>query len=293
MHTDLVYDIGMHNGDDTAYYLHRGYRVVAVEADASLVEQARRRFVDEIAQGRLTLLNVAIADHEGTARFFVCDDAREWNSLNDSWASRAQSARAVEVACTRLAMILREHGVPHYLKIDIEGCENYCLDDLHPDGLPTFLSVELSDLQTLIRIYGLGYDGFKCVDQASKRSLPFPPARTTLKQTVKRRLANYPRVRELLRRARRASGRASGRARAQATAHEVHAPSAPAPPGHGWRFSLHSSGPFGDDIGGPWLDVEQAAAVWASEWSRRGYPPPGLARRDLWIDLHATRRAVA
>ena len=29
---DLIYDVGMNNGDDTAYYLHKGFRVVAVEA---------------------------------------------------------------------------------------------------------------------------------------------------------------------------------------------------------------------------------------------------------------------
>ena len=30
---DLTYDVVMHNGDDTAYYLYKGYRVVAVDAD--------------------------------------------------------------------------------------------------------------------------------------------------------------------------------------------------------------------------------------------------------------------
>ncbi len=27
---DLIYDVGMHDGEDTAYYLARGYRVVAI-----------------------------------------------------------------------------------------------------------------------------------------------------------------------------------------------------------------------------------------------------------------------
>jgi len=44
--SDLVFDIGMHNGDDTAYYLARGYRVVAVEANPSMcaTAQANSRF---------------------------------------------------------------------------------------------------------------------------------------------------------------------------------------------------------------------------------------------------------
>jgi hypothetical protein len=54
---DLIYDIGMHNGNDTAYYLFRGFRVVGVEANPLLVEQVRERFAAEIASNRLTVLN--------------------------------------------------------------------------------------------------------------------------------------------------------------------------------------------------------------------------------------------
>jgi len=34
---DLVYDVGMNNGDDTAYYLSLGFRVIAIEANPELV----------------------------------------------------------------------------------------------------------------------------------------------------------------------------------------------------------------------------------------------------------------
>jgi hypothetical protein len=41
---NLVLDVGMHNGDDTAYYLASGYDVVAVEANPTLCASARDRF---------------------------------------------------------------------------------------------------------------------------------------------------------------------------------------------------------------------------------------------------------
>jgi 16S rRNA A1518/A1519 N6-dimethyltransferase RsmA/KsgA/DIM1 with predicted DNA glycosylase/AP lyase activity len=44
VHQDLIYDVGMNNGDDTAYYLRRGFRVVAIEADTRLVRCAAERF---------------------------------------------------------------------------------------------------------------------------------------------------------------------------------------------------------------------------------------------------------
>ncbi len=39
----LVFDAGMNNGDDTAYYLFRGFDVVAIEANPALCARARRR----------------------------------------------------------------------------------------------------------------------------------------------------------------------------------------------------------------------------------------------------------
>jgi hypothetical protein len=54
---DLVYDVGMNNGDDTAYYLSLGFRTVAIEANPELVKYAKARFAREIASGRLIILN--------------------------------------------------------------------------------------------------------------------------------------------------------------------------------------------------------------------------------------------
>jgi hypothetical protein len=47
----------MNNGDDTAYYLSRGFRTVAIEANPELVKYAKARFAREIASGRLIILN--------------------------------------------------------------------------------------------------------------------------------------------------------------------------------------------------------------------------------------------
>src|SRR5213594_2634641 len=58
---DLIYDVGVNNGDDTAHYLMKGFRVLGVDADPILMAPLQERFAVEIAQGRLTLLNVALA----------------------------------------------------------------------------------------------------------------------------------------------------------------------------------------------------------------------------------------
>ena len=113
MEKDLIYDVGLHNGDDTAYYLSKGYRVVAIEADPALVEQAHARFDKEIKRGRLTLLNVAIGPQEGMAHFWVCDEWSEWNSFDKAVASRmGKKHHTINVYCRQFRTSFENMGSP-------------------------------------------------------------------------------------------------------------------------------------------------------------------------------------
>jgi hypothetical protein len=76
---DLVYDVGMHNGDDTAFYLHQGFRVLAIDANPRAVDAAKRRFRSELTSGRLTILNVGTAETAGTGTFWICEGVSEWS----------------------------------------------------------------------------------------------------------------------------------------------------------------------------------------------------------------------
>ena len=69
--SDLIIDLGMNNGDDTEFYLKRARRVVAVEANPALCEQARERFRDELASGRLEILNLGIWSEYDHKPFYV------------------------------------------------------------------------------------------------------------------------------------------------------------------------------------------------------------------------------
>ena len=40
----VIFDLGMNNGDDTAFYLNWGFNVVALEANPALCERAQKRF---------------------------------------------------------------------------------------------------------------------------------------------------------------------------------------------------------------------------------------------------------
>jgi FkbM family methyltransferase len=140
----LIYDVGLHDAADTAYYLRNGYRVVAIDANPGLVEAAATRFGREVAEGRFIPLNVGIAEGEGTKTFWVSDARTEWSSFDTAIAGRLGPPRGVEVPLRSFESILAEHGVPLYCKIDIEGNDHLCLAGMRPDFRPAFVSVEIT-----------------------------------------------------------------------------------------------------------------------------------------------------
>ena len=142
---DLIFDVGADTGDDTAYYLFKGYRVVAVEPNPLSAAGLRERFSKEIAAGRLILLELAIATTEGTADFWICDDLPAWSSLDRQMASKNRSRHhSVSVPTCPFGDLLERFGVPFYCKIDIEGADKTCLDDMSPGTKPPFVSVEMA-----------------------------------------------------------------------------------------------------------------------------------------------------
>jgi hypothetical protein len=86
----------MHDGSDTAYYLHRGFRVLAIEANPLLVEAACTRFKTEIGSERLTVINTAIHSEPGEATFWL-SEMSECSSFISEAATRYTTAKPVVV----------------------------------------------------------------------------------------------------------------------------------------------------------------------------------------------------
>ncbi|MCP5972487.1 hypothetical protein NL361_26990, partial [Klebsiella pneumoniae] len=83
------------------------------------VEGLRRRFAAEVADGRLTVVDCAVAAEPGRAEFYLSDKEHVWHSLERRFAEQGGSGcRAIEVECRTFGSILSEYGVPYYLKID-------------------------------------------------------------------------------------------------------------------------------------------------------------------------------
>jgi FkbM family methyltransferase len=282
MRDDLIYDVGLFDGEDAAYYLFRGYTVVAIDANPVMIERARRRFAEEISAGRLTLLNVGVAREPGSLTFWV-SDLPEWSSFDRAIASRDGTGhRAVEVPTRRFDQILAEHGVPMYLKVDIEGHDRLCIEGLSERALPRYVSVEsecvgdsavLSDEESLSMLGLLkekGYSRFKLVAQHNLRSVSSTSRGGRLVSRV-------------------VYSAARGRLRVPVlagVARRVIDPVRHA--GVTYSFHVGSTGPWGEDIRGGWMTFEHARSVYLSE--RRAYFKGANSKAyGFWYDWHATR----
>ncbi|MFN0011088.1 MAG: FkbM family methyltransferase [Phycisphaerales bacterium] len=299
---NLVYDVGMHNGDDTAYYLARGYRVVAIEADPTLADDGRKRFADALAAKRLTIVNCAVGPENTKATFWICPSHRHWNSfIKESAGRNGLEHYPLEVSIRRFADVMAEYGVPLYLKIDIEGHDHHCLAGINPADPPRYVSWELSDAGEIYKMRERGYNAFKCISQST--FTPFKPGRTRGSQSLplrnvlrKRALQTLMAVPGAMAAAKAVKRTLNGEPSA-AGATPGDSPAGEARtlirsiqwPGGVWDFYFASSGPFGPDLGGEWKSADEVVYEYLDYWvnlKKRSTGDQG-AWGD-WFDIHAT-----
>ncbi|MDW7772684.1 MAG: FkbM family methyltransferase [Desulfobulbaceae bacterium] len=184
---DLVFDVGMHQGEDTVYYLKRGFRVVGFDANPELIRENREKFAGEIDRNELVIVEGAIIDDPGIekVKFYVNEDSSVWGTVHADFAARNEklgtSSKVVEVKAIDFASCLTEYGIPYYMKIDIEGADLCCLRTLDNfQHKPPYISIESNKvnfadlLQEIELLANLGYTDFKAVQQADVPKMKVP-----------------------------------------------------------------------------------------------------------------------
>lgn len=166
----LVYDIGLYDGSDTAYYLDEGHQVVAVEANPNMVERARARFPDQLAQGQLTLVHRALCAEPGQElELVVSGEDPGSSSVFAERVARRHPIGSHRVSGTTLPELFAEHGRPDFLKIDVEGADRHAILPLTSETRPQWLSFEMGDdwEELLEHLASIGFTRFKAINQCN------------------------------------------------------------------------------------------------------------------------------
>jgi FkbM family methyltransferase len=126
---DLAFDIGAHVGDRVRTWLQLGARVVAVEPQPSMLRVLRRLYGE---RRQVAIEPVAVGSKVGKATLHVSSATPTVSTLSSAWIQRVQedvrfqSTRwdeTVEVEVTTLEQLIAQHGVPRFIKVDVEGLE--------------------------------------------------------------------------------------------------------------------------------------------------------------------------
>lgn len=169
MPKQLVFDIGMHIGQDTVNYLKEGFRVVAVEANPLLAAQNSEKFKKYIDDGSLIILNVGISEKEGILPFYINKKTSEWSSFSFDLGTRNNTPYEVKnIPCVTTASLFEKYGFPHYLKVDIEGYDYLCINDLpvvNPPNCVKYVSCEATEVSLIDTLHQKGYTKFKLLHQ--------------------------------------------------------------------------------------------------------------------------------
>jgi FkbM family methyltransferase len=132
----LCFDVGANLGARTRAFLSLGCRVIAVEPQQSCIRALERQFGGD---SRVKIVKAALGSKTGSAMLHVSPD-HVLSSLSERFvestsrsgrfaASRWDKSESVEM--TTLDSLIEEHGMPEFIKIDVEGFESEVLSGLH------------------------------------------------------------------------------------------------------------------------------------------------------------------
>jgi FkbM family methyltransferase len=167
---ELVFDVGAHVGDRVASFRRLGARIVAVEPQPALVR------VLKLLYGRsadVAIEAVAVGRTIGATSMMINADNPTVSTASPDFVSAARDAQGWEtqrwtqsmsVQVTTLDALIGRHGLPVFIKIDVEGFEEEALQGL--SRAVRALSFEFTTIQRDValacieRCVALGYVRF-------------------------------------------------------------------------------------------------------------------------------------
>ena len=166
---DLVFDVGAHVGDRVASFRRLGARVVAVEPQRAMARTLRLLYGRD---SRVTIEGVAVGRRPGRARMLINSENPTVSSISPAFVKAAQGApgwesqrwgELADVDVTTLDMLIARHGVPAFVKLDVEGFEAEALLGL--SHVVCALSFEFTTIQPDVALACIE----RCVDMGYGR----------------------------------------------------------------------------------------------------------------------------
>jgi len=124
---DLVFDIGANVGQRSEVFSSLAKKVVALEPQPFCLQHLKSRFM---FTNKVFIEPYAVDSKEGTATLHL-SDSHTISSMSDKFISTVGTSifknnnwdNKIEVKTTTLDLLIAKHGLPSFIKIDVEGFE--------------------------------------------------------------------------------------------------------------------------------------------------------------------------
>ena len=145
---DLVFDVGANVGSRSKLFLNLGAKVIAFEPQPELCEHLTQHLRNHT---RFTLMPIGLGLNTSVVKLRI-SDAHVLSSMSERWINATKnSGRFIEynwdtkinVDISTLDLEIARHGVPTYVKIDVEGYELEVLKGLSKPI--NFISIEFTE----------------------------------------------------------------------------------------------------------------------------------------------------
>lgn len=144
---DLVFDVGANVGNRTKAFLRLGCKVVAFEPQASCADTLRALYG---RNSSFTLVEEALGSQPGRSVMKIGSESA-LSTLSDEWVEHVSATgrfkahvwtQTQDVVVTTLDQAVSRHGVPRFIKIDVEGFELEVLAGLSTPA--SYVSIEFA-----------------------------------------------------------------------------------------------------------------------------------------------------
>jgi FkbM family methyltransferase len=167
---DLVFDVGAHVGDRVASFRRLGARVVAVEPQPAMVRALGLLYGRSAS---VAIEALAVGREPGRTRMLINADNPTVSTVSPAFVEAARDApgwetqrwnETIDIEVTTLDALIARHGVPAFIKLDVEGFEAEALHGL--SHKVSALSFEFTTIQRDValacieRCSAIGYTRF-------------------------------------------------------------------------------------------------------------------------------------
>ena len=144
---DLVFDVGANTGSRTKLFLNLNAKVICYEPQPNLFEHLK----SYLKQNKKCLIkNLGLGDYRGS-QILNISDAHVLSSMSERWINATKDSgrfaqynwdTKIKVDISTLDIEIARHGMPTYVKIDVEGYELEVLKGLSEPI--KFISIEFT-----------------------------------------------------------------------------------------------------------------------------------------------------